>query len=227
MLSTTTPVLDLFNFDSSVEDTMNPCPAITDTVIDKDYPQSLDSLETQIWPFNGSSLASPSFFATESEVDKSCDGAPGLGSMLESHHDESSSSMWQDVPASKGHYSTSSDSIPFTATLTTTGHEASLTFNALVEEAIGMSTPAIAPQLHAQDRPSTAGYSNLCRHAILPLNPQNTEGIGRYIDKLMSDEGLLFKCRTKGCRSPAFFNELEAQEHVHDHFANKKFRCLW
>ncbi|KIJ50680.1 hypothetical protein M422DRAFT_245318 [Sphaerobolus stellatus SS14] len=208
---------DAFNFDSLVEDTTTPCPAIINTVVDKHYLQSFDSSQAQIWPFTGSFLASPSF-ATEYEVDESRDDAPGLVSMLESQHDESSSSM------SQGHYSTSRDLAPFTATLTTTAHF----FKAPADEVIDwVSIPPIPPQIHAQDRRSTAGYNTHCRHAILPLNPLDTEGMGRYIDKLMSDEGLLFKCRTKRCRAPVFYNELKARGHVCGHFANKRFRCLW
>ncbi|KIJ50664.1 hypothetical protein M422DRAFT_777026 [Sphaerobolus stellatus SS14] len=165
------------------------------------------------------SFASSSF-PTEYEADWR---AINLGRILRATLDESHFSVSQGFSDLKGyigaHSAVASQSVPSTALLS---HE-SQTIEAVLPQA---SSSVVVLQLQSPGRSPPVVDAQRC-YAILPLTPLDNQSIQQHINKFLRKEGLILKCHMRGCHSPAFHDELEAQEHVQDHFANKRFRCLW
>ncbi|KIJ50720.1 hypothetical protein M422DRAFT_27281 [Sphaerobolus stellatus SS14] len=199
-----TPIISN-RYDSSAEDVM---PLFSDTA--NSHIPSFDS-QAQTWSSMGISFALPSF-PTEYEADQSF---INLRRSLQATLDESDSTPCQGSRGYIGAHSAASNPFP---SITISSPE-SQNIEALLPQACASAViPSPGPS------PSTVDAQHC--HAILPLTPLDNQSVQKYINKFVSEEGPIFKCRMKGCRSPAFQNQLKAQEHVQGHFANKHFRCL-
>ncbi|KIJ50671.1 hypothetical protein M422DRAFT_777027 [Sphaerobolus stellatus SS14] len=198
-----TPIISN-RYDSSTEEVM---PLFIDTA--NNHMPSFDS-QAQTWSSMGNSFALPSF-PTEYEADQS---VINLGRSLQATLDESDSTTSQ---GSRGAHSVASEPFPSIAI----SSPESQNIEALLPQT---STSAVVPQLHSPGHSPSMGAKR--HHAILPLKPLDNQSIQKHIYKFVSEEGPIFKCRMKRCRSPAFHDELKAQEHVQGHFANKRVRCL-
>ncbi|KIJ50683.1 hypothetical protein M422DRAFT_245321 [Sphaerobolus stellatus SS14] len=203
-----TPIISN-RYDSSAEEVM---PPFIDSA--NNHMSSFNS-QAQTWSSMGNSFALPSF-PTEYEADQSF---INLGRSLQATFDESDSTTSQGSRGYIGAHSAASRPFPSI----TISSPKSQTIEALLPQA---SSSVIIPQLQSPCRSPSVVDAQRC-HAILPLTPLDNQGIQKHIDKFLSEEGPILKCHMRGCRSPAFHNELEAHEHVQGHFANKRFRCLW